>query len=145
MDLVHLIELIGAWEERLEGQDLVKDAAYTPVIHLVVIIPVGQEALGRPVPPRADVLGKGWLAVDPAATAEVGQFDCIATDQNVLRLDVTVVDADPVHVVDGLQDLVDHDLHAMLGEWHGLALDRLVHVAVHELEDESQAAGGLIV
>ena len=67
MDFVHLIQLVIPREKREKGQDFKIDAAYSPVVHLVVVVAIGEEALGRPVPPRADILCKWRLRVDATA------------------------------------------------------------------------------
>mmetsp|Transcript_10429 Transcript_10429/g.17508 ORF Transcript_10429/g.17508 Transcript_10429/m.17508 type:complete len:288 (-) Transcript_10429:120-983(-) len=78
VDLVNLVQLVGAREERGQGQHLEKDAAHAPVVHLVVVVSIGEEALGRSVPPGRDVFGEGWFRVDAPAGAEVGQLDDVA-------------------------------------------------------------------
>ena len=50
----------------------------------------------------------------------------------------------PVHVVDSLYQLVHVVLDSVLRQVVPLALDDVVHVHVHELEDEGEAARRLI-
>lgn len=135
MDFVHLIQLVIPREKREKGQDFKIDAAYSPVVHLVVVVAVGEEALGRPVPPRADILCEGRLGVDAPTGAKVGQLHLIFFQKNVLRLDVTMKDAVSVHVIDRFEHLVHVVLDALLGQVVAPSLDRLVHVHVHEFED----------
>lgn len=47
-----LVELVLARKERFFGDELEQNAAEPPNIHLLVIVAVGHEALGCPVPPR---------------------------------------------------------------------------------------------
>ena len=61
-----------------------------------------------------------------------------------LRFDVTVEDAVAVHVVYRLEHLVHVVLHSLLRQVVPPALDRLVHVHVHELEDQSKTTCGFI-
>ena len=61
MDLMHLVKFIVSWEQREKGQDFKVDTADSPVVHLMIVVAVGQEALGWPVPSRADILSEGWL------------------------------------------------------------------------------------
>jgi hypothetical protein len=61
VDLVHLIKLVVPGEEREKGEDLEEDASNAPVVHLVVVVPISQEALRRPIPPSGDVLRKRRL------------------------------------------------------------------------------------
>lgn len=49
-----------------------------------------------------------------------------------------------VHVVDGLKDLIHEELDPILWQVMSASLYRLVHVHVHELKHQSQAASGLI-
>jgi hypothetical protein len=52
VNLIDLIELIVAWEERKEREDLKKYATGPPNIHLVPIIAVSKQTLRGSVPPR---------------------------------------------------------------------------------------------
>lgn len=40
VDLVHLVELIGTWEQRCQSQNLVEHAADAPIVHLVIVVAV---------------------------------------------------------------------------------------------------------
>ena len=64
MYFVNLVELIGAWKERSQSQNLKEDAADSPVIHLMVVVSIRQEALRWPVPSRGDVLSERWLRIN---------------------------------------------------------------------------------
>ena len=41
MDLVHLVELVIAWEEGEQGNDFEHDTADAPQVHLVAVVAVG--------------------------------------------------------------------------------------------------------
>ena len=49
-----------------------------------------------------------------------------------------------VHVVDRLEDLIHKELDPILWQVMSASLYRLVHVHVHELKHQSEAASGLI-
>ena len=51
----------------------------------------------------------------------------------------------PMHVLNRLQQLVDVEFDAGLGQVRRAALDRLVQVHLHDLEDQGQSAGGFVV
>lgn len=53
-------------------------------------------------------------------------------------------DAVPVHVVDGLQELVHVVLDPVLRQVVPLALDCVVHVHVHEFEDQGESTSWLV-
>mmetsp|Transcript_61809 Transcript_61809/g.175559 ORF Transcript_61809/g.175559 Transcript_61809/m.175559 type:complete len:236 (-) Transcript_61809:438-1145(-) len=59
VDLLDLVHLVLAREEREEGHGLEPDAAGGEEVHLEVVVAIRQQALGRTVPPCADVLGVG--------------------------------------------------------------------------------------
>ena len=145
MNFVHLVEFVVPGEEREQRDDLEHDAADAPQIHLVAIVAVGEEALGRAVPPCRDVLRVRLLRIDTAAGAKVGEFNLVLHQKNVLRLDVTMEDAVAVHVVDRLHELVHVVFDALLRQVVAASLDSIVHVHLHEFEDERQAPGRLIV
>ena len=115
MDFVNLVEFIVTGEEWEQRDDFEHDAADAPQIHLVAVVTIGEEALGRAVPPRRDVLCVGLLRIDAAAGAEVGQFHLILHQKNVLRLDVSVEDAVAMHVIDSLHELVHVVFDSLLG------------------------------
>ena len=61
MNFVHLVQLVIAWEEGEQRENLKVYAADAPVVHLVIVVAIGQQALRRPVPASADVFSEGWL------------------------------------------------------------------------------------
>ena len=136
VNFVNLVKLIVAWKERKECQYFKVDASNAPIVHLVIVVAISEQALGRPVPPRRDVLRERWLRVDTPARAKVCQLHLIVLQQNVLRLDVSMEDAVPVHVVDRLENLVHVELDALLWQVVPPPLYRLIHVHVHQFEDE---------
>lgn len=52
-----LIELTFSWKEGILGVKLKKHTAYAPHVHLLGVVAIRHEALGRPVPPGRNVLG----------------------------------------------------------------------------------------
>ena len=136
MDLVHLVDLVVTREQRKERDNFEEDAANAPEVHLVAVVPISEQALGCAVPACRDVLCVRLLRVDTTTGAEVSQLHVVLHEEDVLRLDVTMEDAVAVHVVDRLQQLVHVVLDAVLRQVVSLALDGIVHVHVHQLEDE---------
>lgn len=136
MYLVHLIEFIISWEKWEQGDDFKHDAADAPKVHLVAVIAVSEEAFGRSVPPRGDVLGVGLLGVDASARPEVGQLDLVLHQQNVFWLDISMENAVTMHVIYCFHELVHVVLDTLLGQVVPAPLDRIIHVHLHELEDE---------
>mmetsp|Transcript_5980 Transcript_5980/g.17996 ORF Transcript_5980/g.17996 Transcript_5980/m.17996 type:complete len:257 (-) Transcript_5980:263-1033(-) len=134
VDLGDLVELVCAGKERREREHLKKDAADPPHVHLVGVEAVCEEALGRAVPSRRDVLSVGLLRVYAAARAKVGQLELFVGYQDILRLDVAVKDAVPVHVLDRADQLVHVPLHSRLGKVLPPPADELVYVHVHQLK-----------
>lgn len=145
MDLVDLVEFVGARKQGEEGQDFEEDAAHAPDVHLLVLVAVRQEALGRTLPPCGYLLREGRGGEAPSAGAEVGQLEGVAHDEDVLGFDVPVEDAEFVHVVDGLEQLLHLVFDARLRELVASPADGLLHVHVHEFEDQRQAACGLVL
>lgn len=84
MDLVDLIKLVIPRKEREQGEDFEVDATDSPIVHLVVVVTVCEEAFGRPVPACADVLSERRLGVNSAAGTKVSQFHLIFFQKNVL-------------------------------------------------------------
>ena len=65
-------------------------------------------------------------------------------EQDILGLDVPMENTIPMHMVNRLEQLVHVVFDTVLGQIVTLALDRVVHVHIHELEDEGEAASWLI-
>lgn len=99
VDLVHLVDLIVSWEQREERDNFEEDAANAPQVHLVTVIAVREEALGRTIPTSRDIFRVGLLRVDTAAGAKIGQLDMILHEQNVLRFYISMEDTVPVHMI----------------------------------------------
>lgn len=72
MDFMHLIELVVPREKWTERKHFKENAPNAPVVHLVIIVPIGQQALRRPVPASGDVFSERRLRVNAAAGTEVG-------------------------------------------------------------------------
>eukprot|EP00341_Mesodinium_pulex_P001555 CAMPEP_0116919388 /NCGR_PEP_ID=MMETSP0467-20121206/20355_1 /TAXON_ID=283647 /ORGANISM="Mesodinium pulex, Strain SPMC105" /LENGTH=100 /DNA_ID=CAMNT_0004596955 /DNA_START=578 /DNA_END=880 /DNA_ORIENTATION=- len=59
VDFVDLVEFVRAREEWEQGQHFEQHAAYAPDVHLVVVVAVSQQTLGRSLPAGGDLLGEG--------------------------------------------------------------------------------------
>jgi len=77
MNFVNLVQFVIAWKQREQRNYFKEDAANAPIVHLVVVVAIGEQALRRPVPPGADVLCEGQLRVDPSARAEICKLDLV--------------------------------------------------------------------
>lgn len=53
-------------------------------------------------------------------------------------------DSVSVHVVNGLDKLIHVVLYSVLGQVMSLAFDGIVHVHVHQFENEGEAARGFV-
>lgn len=126
MYFVDLVELVVTGEQRKQRKNLEENAADSPDVHLVAVVTIGHQALGRTIPARRDILGKRRLTVQTPAATKVSQFDRIARQKNVLRFDVSVENSVTVHVFDGLQQLVDVKLDARLWQVSRSSFNRFV-------------------
>lgn len=86
MNFVHLVKFVVTGEEWEKSKNFEVDAAYTPVVHLVIVVPISEKALRGSVPSGRDVLCEGRLGVDSTTGPEVSQFDLIVFYQNVLSM-----------------------------------------------------------
>ena len=84
MDLMNLVKFVVAGEEGEEGEHLEEDAADSPVVHLVVVVTVSQQAFRRPIPPSRYIFCEGSLRIDSSAGSEISKFHLIVFDQNIL-------------------------------------------------------------
>lgn len=86
VDFVNLVQFVIAGEEREQRKNFEKHAADPPIVHLVVVVAVSHQALGRPVPSGGDVLCEGRLRVDAATGAKISQLDLVFLQQNVFSI-----------------------------------------------------------
>jgi len=106
VDLVNLVELIFTGKEWVERQDFKKYAPHAPNVHFVTVVAIRHQALRRAVPPGRNVLSEGRFVVESPAAAQVCEFYCLRSQQNVLRFNVSVKNAVAVHVFYRLEQLV---------------------------------------
>lgn len=84
MYLVHLIQLVVARKQRKQREHFKHDAPHAPIVHLMVIVAVSQQALRRPIPPSRYVLSERRLGVHASAGSEVCQFHLFILDEDIL-------------------------------------------------------------
>lgn len=113
VDLVDLVELVVTGKQGAERQDFVHDTADAPNIHLVAVVAVCEKALWSPVPTRRDIFSQRLILVKPSATSQIRKLDRLSIEQNVFWLDVPVEDSIPVHVLNGLDQLIHVVLHPL--------------------------------
>ena len=82
MDLVNLIQLIFAWEQWEERQNLKKDTANTPDVHFIIVVAFGQETFGWTVPSGRNVFCMP-LAFHAFAGSEIDELNFLIFKQNV--------------------------------------------------------------
>lgn len=140
VDAVDLVELVFAGEEGLLCVEFEQDAAVPPDVHLLVVVAVGHEALGGPVPAGGDVVGVGGRGVAALARAQIGDFGEIALDEDILGFDIAVEDALAVHEVDGGEDLEHVEFDAGGAEGVAAVVEAFVQVHVHELKNQGELA-----
>lgn len=131
---MNLIKLVGTWKEGSKRENLEENASDAPVIHLVIVVAIGEKTLWRSVPSGRDILCEGRLRVDTSAGSKVCKLNHIARNQNILRLDISVINAVSVHMVYRLEDLVHHLLDSRLWERRPFSFDGFIHVHLHQLE-----------
>lgn len=74
---VHLVQLIRSREYGIKGRNLEHDTPSTPDIHLVVVVAISHQALGRTVPSSRDVLGVWMLRVHALTRTQVSQLQVV--------------------------------------------------------------------
>ena len=84
VNLVDLVQLVCAWEQREQTDYFEEHAADTPDVHLIVVVTVCQQTFRRSIPACRDVLGVGLFAVDAAARTKVGELQHVVRNENVL-------------------------------------------------------------
>ena len=86
MNFVHLIKFVISGKQGEQSQDFKIYTTYPPVIHLMVVVAIGQQTLRRPIPSGGYILCERGLGVDPPAGSKVCQFHMIVLDKNVLAM-----------------------------------------------------------
>ncbi|KAI3487957.1 hypothetical protein L1887_48040 [Cichorium endivia] len=149
-DLDELIDAALAGEERLPLHELGHDAACGPDVDVGGVIGGAKDELGSSVVPGADVADVGLAGDEDLGGAKVAELEDAGrgVEQQVLRLDVAVADADGVDLgvvargtVDGLWDVLEDEVEEDLvllvavGVEEGLEVDDVgVLDDAHDLE-----------
>ena len=84
MDLMNLVELVVAGEEGKEGKNFEEYTANPPMVHLVIVIAVGEQTFWRSVPPRRNILGEGRLRIHAPTRTKISQLHLIVLNQDIL-------------------------------------------------------------
>ena len=137
-DLINLILLAAAGEQRPQREQLGCDDADCEDIDRSVVVRRPEQHLGRSVPPRGYVIRVRWLGSYLPRQSEIRQLDDVVGDEEVLRLEVSVEVPVFVQIRDGLQNLIYPTPHAALGEVLVPILYLLVQVLRHVLKHEVQ-------
>ncbi len=138
-DLVQLVDVVSALEERLAAEEFGEDAADGPHIdclsgqhevhHECSLIRTSfsvaleaQHDFRRSVPPRGDILSHVssillWVYAEASRQAKIGNLElAVGVHQKVARLQVTVKYVGAVDVLKTAQYLVDERLEVGVGE-----------------------------
>lgn len=145
MNFLNLVHLIVAREEWEKSKHFEKHTAQTPIVHLVIVVAISHQALWRSIPSCANVLSEGWLTINTATGAEIGQFDLVVLNENIFRFNIAMENTILMHMVDCLDDLIHVIAHSSFWQVVPATFNCLVQIHVHQLEDERQSACGLIV
>mmetsp|Transcript_73848 Transcript_73848/g.225858 ORF Transcript_73848/g.225858 Transcript_73848/m.225858 type:complete len:298 (-) Transcript_73848:290-1183(-) len=139
-DQVQLLLRVVPRVQGLAHVHLGEDAADRPDVDGARVVGPGAQHLGRPVPPRADVLRHrahpALVGEAHARQAEVADLQvAIAVDEQIARLQVPVDDLRRVHVLHAPQDLVQEELAVVVRERLGRP-QRRGQVGLHQLRDD---------
>ena len=117
-DFDQLIDARFAGEQRLSQQELSQNAPGGPDIDARTIIGGSKDELRRSVVPGADVGYIGLGGDQFLGAAPVAELEHIGggVDEQVLRLDVAVANAQRVDVAEGPEELIDVELDAEDGD-----------------------------
>lgn len=137
-DFVELVELAGAWEERLHHVELCHNATQSEDVHWIIVAPRSKNALWRPVPPCRYVFCERRRAFDLSNKPEVRDLDRgPVLDQQIVGFQVSVKKPVLMHVSQALHHLEHYQTHLVIVERLILvspAFDELVQIHVEQLE-----------
>ena len=119
-DFDELINPRLSGKEWLAKQELRKNATGGPDVNAGAVIGGTEDQLGCPVITGADVCYIGFIGDQLFGASPITEFQHIGgrVDQQVLRFDVAMADAERVDVAEGTQQLVDVELDAEDGDGH---------------------------
>lgn len=107
-DLLELVHLGRAWEERLKGVKFRHDAPKRKYVYRVVIAATTKDIFWGSVPARRHVLGEGRRVADLFNEAKITELHRgLFLDKDILRFNVSMEEAVTVDVVECRCDLID--------------------------------------
>mmetsp|Transcript_603 Transcript_603/g.2296 ORF Transcript_603/g.2296 Transcript_603/m.2296 type:complete len:371 (+) Transcript_603:176-1288(+) len=140
-DAVQLVHGRGARKNRLARDQLPEDATHTPKVDAFGVRRGAQQNLWGAVPARGDVICQNWVRGvidhldDAARQAEVANLHlAVGVEEDVRGLDVAVQHCTAVHVLQGLEKLVDDVLFVNILE--DVGADDSVQVGLHVVADQ---------
>ena len=109
LDQKQLVHLVIARKDRLPVDQFPQNTGNGPHVGTFAILGVAEEQLGRAVPACGDIVRDRLVRLrQQTGEAEVTQLELIAlVDQEVFGLDVSVDDLVGMHVLNGLDELVN--------------------------------------
>mmetsp|Transcript_68291 Transcript_68291/g.213604 ORF Transcript_68291/g.213604 Transcript_68291/m.213604 type:complete len:378 (+) Transcript_68291:256-1389(+) len=138
-DLLDLVEVVLASENRPPADELAEDAPDRPHVDGLCVLRRQEHHLWRAVPAGHDVVReRGVLLVVPEAAcqAEVADLEvAVLVHQDVRGLQVAVDHVGAVEVEEAAEDLVGEVLMVLVVQ-HLLGVDDLVEVRLHEVRDD---------
>lgn len=145
MDLINLVKFVVSGEQGAQRQNFIHDTSNSPNVHFITVISVSQKTFWRSVPTGRNILCQRLILVETSTTAQVSQFNGLASQKNVFWLDVSMKNPVPMHVLDGFEELVHVVLNTLLWEIVRTAFNGFVQVLVHQLEHKGKPSGRLVV
>lgn len=143
-DFGYLVDLVGALQEGLAGNELAKDAADGPHVDGGGVGARAEEELRAAVPQGDDELGEfgRWKLADVAGHAKVCDFEEAAVaEEEVGGFEVAVEDVVFVEVGDARGELEEEALDFGGEEGFGHVVEDGFEVVLDEFEDEEDGAG----
>mmetsp|Transcript_58412 Transcript_58412/g.156142 ORF Transcript_58412/g.156142 Transcript_58412/m.156142 type:complete len:212 (-) Transcript_58412:264-899(-) len=135
-DLVQLVNFRRTREQRAQAIQLSHDAAHGPDINGRVVVHAAQQHLRGTVPARRHIIRQGRPAANLPGKAKIGELHSVASNKEILGLQIPMKETLLVHELQGRNGLVHVAPHLMLWKQRGAGLHQLVHVGVHVLEDQ---------
>ena len=136
-DLVDLINLGGAGEERSPGVELGHDASHGPQINGAGVGGGAEQDLGCSVPASADIVSVGGRGADLSRQTKVSNLDHVWRGaENVLWLEISVEESVTMHIGQGLEDLEDDGPDRGLAQQILAVPHQTQQVTLHILEYE---------
>lgn len=138
MNLMNLVKFVFSRKKWFFCNEFEEYTSETPNVHFFIIISISHQALWSSVPSGGYVICIWCRTVSSFTRTKICNFNKISFNQNILRFNVPMEDAFPVHKLKSTKNLKHVKFDFLVGKGIFFVFQRFVHIHIHQLKNQSK-------